>query len=124
VKSIYLAGPITGLPRGNRRAFSTAARHLRALGYYVVDPRAQNGGRTIPRDLAMGWDVRSVVTVDALVFLPGWRHSVGARLEYAVASEVGTPCYEYDQERGVGRRIRDGVETTLSRGAGRMAAAS
>ncbi len=37
-KTIYISGPMSGLPECNYPAFNAAAAHLRALGYSVENP--------------------------------------------------------------------------------------
>lgn len=106
---VYLAGPMTGLPRWNFDAFAAAAAELRAAGYDVTsphefdlddgfDPDAPVEGFT-QDDLhaAMRRDVQAVLGVDAVVLLPGWHDSTGARLEASVASAIGTPTYLLDR---------------------------
>lgn len=105
---VYCAGPMTGVPRWNFDAFADAAAKLRALGYDVVsphefdladgfDPEAPVDGFT-QADLhkAMRRDIEAVLAVDAVVLLPGWEKSSGARTESHVASAVGTPVYSLD----------------------------
>lgn len=101
---VYLAGPMRGYPRFNFDAFADAAAGLRALGHEVLSP-AEN-------DLAMGfdpdgplealnlpaafrWDVEALLSAEAVVLMPNWHMSEGARLEFDIARAIGTPTYPF-----------------------------
>jgi hypothetical protein len=102
---LYIAGPMTGIPDWNYPAFFQAEAELRALGHQVLNP-ATNDGDTLEEALAaagsperpnhpwayyMKRDLPQVMDVDALVVLPGWQDSKGARLEVHVATAIGLP---------------------------------
>ncbi|WP_427184821.1 DUF4406 domain-containing protein [Bordetella bronchialis] len=93
---VYLAGPMTGLPALNHPAFHDAAGRLRARGIEVVNPAE------IVKDHGLAWadcmrrDIPELVTCEAIVLLPGWEASRGARLEYTIASGLGMRCWLYD----------------------------
>lgn len=112
---IYVAGPMTGLPRFNFPAFDAAAADLRAQGHEVVSPAELDDPAT--RSLALAsvngdvnlmrhsWgdflsrDIKIVVDeCEAIAFLPGWEMSRGARLEALAAHLAPRPheFYEYD----------------------------
>jgi hypothetical protein len=86
---LYLAGKMTGLPENNYPAFHAAAAQLRALGYQVTNP-AEN-----PAPPCGSWQgymrisIPQVCAADAIVMLPGWKDSKGARIEHLVARVVG-----------------------------------
>jgi len=85
----YIAGPMSGLPELNFPAFHAKAAHLRGMGFDVVSPAE------IGVDPSAGWkacmraDIRELVTCDAIVPLPGWENSKGAKLEMHIAQELG-----------------------------------
>lgn len=87
--TVYIAGPMSGLPDNNYPAFDAAARHLRAMGYRVENP-AEN-----PEPPCKSWQgymrmaLRQVTLVDAVVLLPGWEKSAGANLERDTALRLG-----------------------------------
>lgn len=92
--SIYIAGPMTGIPGYNYPAFNAEAARLRALGYHVENP-AENPSmehRAEPWQHYMRMAIRQMLTCDAVALLPGWSDSKGASMEYAVATRVGIPC--------------------------------
>lgn len=118
---LYLAGPMTGIPQFNFPAFDEAASNLRMVlggdGVDVVSPAeiddpATRAAALASKDGAPGsgttsgetWgdflsrDVKLVADeVDAVMVLPGWENSKGARLEVFVARSVGKPVYDYDR---------------------------
>lgn len=91
IDMIYLAGPMTGLPGFNYPAFHAAANRLRECGFTVLNPAERFGGdTTLPREKYMRADLADVLSADAVAFLSGWQDSMGARLEYDVASAIRT----------------------------------
>lgn len=94
--TIYLAGPMTGLPDFNYPAFAEAAAAWRAKGYRVLNP-AENfdGDTSLPRIVYIRKDLAQLVNeCTAIAFLPGWQKSRGATLEHAVALGLGYPMYD------------------------------
>lgn len=95
--TVYLSGAMTGLPNYNYRAFNRAAATLRMLGYDVFNPAESfDGDTTLPRATYMRKDIEALLTVDAVVVLPGWEQSKGASLEVAIARELGLPVIPFD----------------------------
>jgi len=120
---VYIAGPMTGIPQFNIPAFDDAAADLRARGYDVVSPAelddpvireielASPDGDLVAltaelqrRGLAKGtWgeflarDVQLISDegIEAIVVLPGWDKSKGARLETFVGRLCGLPILHY-----------------------------
>ncbi len=96
---VYLSGPMTGLADYNYPAFNAVAQRLRGLGYHVINPAENFGGRPDHpggRSAYMRLDIGHVLDVDAVAVLPGWEKSRGARLEVAVALELGLPVIDAD----------------------------
>lgn len=103
---VYIAGPMTGVPQFNVPLFDRVATELRAAGYDVVSPaeldspemraaalESKDGalapledktketwGQVLARDVR----VLSDQGIEAIVLLPGWEKSRGARLEATV----------------------------------------
>jgi len=103
---VYLSGQMTGLENNNFDAFHEAARFLRNLGYVVISPAETAGGEDqLPREWFFRFDFAVINIVDAVVVLPSWENSAGAKSEVVHAHEVGVPVFEFDEEVGVGREL-------------------
>jgi len=94
----YLAGPMSGHPHMNIPAFHREAARLRALGWDIVSPVELDhgdGGRCdrAPQHYLRN-DIRALLDCEALIIMPGWSASVGARCELAIAITLGLPIYE------------------------------
>lgn len=87
MKSIYIAGPMSGKPDYGRRDFCAAESYLSAKGWIVVNPACLPiglaPGAYMPICLAM------VQAADAVVLLNGWGKSHGAWLEAEYAKTQG-----------------------------------
>ena len=95
-RTLYLAGPMTGMPEHNYPAFREAARQLRGLGLWIINPADLN-------EASRPWDecmrdnlVELGLRADGLVLLPGWQNSRGATLEVEIARRMGWPIYRYE----------------------------
>lgn len=106
---IYVAGPMRHHAEFNTPAFDAATAQLRALGHTVFSPAEhdrENGydftgcaGTQAELDAA-GFDFRKMFTddlgwichvADIVVALPGWKESVGAKIEVSVAHAMNLP---------------------------------
>ena len=97
-KTIYIAGPIRGLPDNNSSAFNEANDKLRTEGWHAIDPfdfTAALGGvndvQSNPRLLraVMDAELAAIPHLDTIYLLRGWERSEGARAELKVAIENG-----------------------------------
>ena len=90
VLTIYISGPISGLPDGNRPAFAEMAATLRSKGWVVVNPH-----ELFNAEVEESWegymrkDLAALLACTHIVLLPGWEQSRGARLEQLIADAVG-----------------------------------
>lgn len=91
----YIAGPMTGRPNNNFPAFHAAAAHLRGQGHEVVNPAELQAPDDQTWQNYMRGALRAMLTCEAVVFLPGWMQSNGARLERMVAERLRMPVYDY-----------------------------
>ncbi|WP_237699880.1 DUF4406 domain-containing protein [Alicyclobacillus acidocaldarius] len=91
----YLAGPMSGYPDFNRPAFHEAAARLRAQGLVVVNPAEISGDEDWEWDDWMRAALHCLLGCHAVVFLPDWESSRGARLEREIAEALGMPMFEY-----------------------------
>jgi len=90
---LYISGPITGKPFGNRPAFDQAEQVLRRRGYEVCNPHALAHADTANWEQCMRLDVVHLLACDGILMLPGWERSRGARLELHIAAELGLQVY-------------------------------
>lgn len=90
---IYIAGPMTGLPEFNYPVFHQVAATLRAAGYDVINPAENPKPRCGTWQGYMRMSVAQVASVDCLVMLPGWDHSRGAKIEHALATDLGLKIF-------------------------------
>jgi hypothetical protein len=108
---VYVSGPMTGYPDYNFPAFHGMEAVLSALGYHTLNPaRNFNGEHGHPREDYMRLDIQNVLQADAVVMLPGWTQSVGARTEVMVAHQLGLPLFEasyVDNEQVEFRPVED-----------------
>ena len=85
--TVYIAGPMTGLPDYNVAAFYAAELELKKRGYTVLNPA------TLPRDLPdnkyLPICMAMIEASDAVYMLPGWNRSQGATAEYWYAVRQG-----------------------------------
>lgn len=116
---VYLAGPMSGIPQFNFPMFDAAAAHLRDHhGFEVVSPaelddragyreaalaspdgiiREQFNGETWGDFLARDVKLIADQGIEAIVVLPGWEGSRGARLETFIgAGLLGLPVWDFD----------------------------
>ncbi|WP_269497258.1 dATP/dGTP pyrophosphohydrolase domain-containing protein [Castellaniella sp. S9] len=91
--TIYISGPMTGMPDYNYPAFNAAAASLRSAGYDVFNP-AQNGvSPTAAWTQHMRVDITALMDCDGILMLDGWMQSKGARLERHIAVQLDMPVH-------------------------------
>ena len=91
----YISGPMTGQPDWNFPAFNERAAAMRAKGYRVVNPVEINPDPSASRAACLRRDIEALLTCTAVMLLPGWRQSRGARLEAAIGRELGLRVVEF-----------------------------
>lgn len=106
---LYVAGPMTGFENFNRAWFDEAENVLHLNGHDVHTPvkgdiefyGSWEEAITHPWQEHLTRDVGRLLEgdFDAIVLLPGWEASRGARLEFATATDVmQLPSYDYAPE--------------------------
>jgi len=114
-ETIYLAGPMRGVPEYNFPAFREARARLREAGWTVICPAERDedegfvsAGLTGNEDLddldfslpaALERCFLDVLRSDAVALLPGWARSEGARAEVLVAILTGRRVFAYLRHR-------------------------
>lgn len=109
-ETIYLSGPMTGIPEFNAPAFAAYALKYREQGFHVLSPpeldaagkKDDSYANYLRRDMRLFLDNE----VDRVYMLPGWANSRGAKLEKHVAEMLEIPIYDAETgepliERGV-----------------------
>ncbi len=108
---VYVSGPVTGMPGGNRAAFEEAASRLEAAGFRAVVPT-----RFTPEDepwhLAMRRCVSALCACHGLAYLPGATTSRGASVEMSLALKLLMPVMPVDAWclKGMPPESGDGAE--------------
>ncbi|WP_345956747.1 DUF4406 domain-containing protein [Pseudomonas fulva] len=86
---VYIAGPMTGLPEFNFPAFHAMAATMRAEGWHVENPAEHGHVNGAEWADYLRFDIGRLSTCEAMMLLPGWSRSRGARLEVHIAKEIG-----------------------------------
>ena len=89
----YLSGPMTGIENHNFPLFNQVAENLRQCHHDIVNP-AELGEMPEPTGKPTDWywylkrDIKAMIDCDAVILLPNWNESRGARLEVHVAHQL------------------------------------
>lgn len=89
-KVIYIAGPITGVPR-YYEAFEAMEDELSGMGYIPLSPSRLP--ENISNAKAMQICLAMINAADAVIFLDGWENSNGARLERDYCFYIDKPAF-------------------------------
>lgn len=91
---VYICGPMSGYPEHNYPAFDAAEEVLKEQKHIVINPANLTRSfcekhRIAVKDLTyrhvLLTDLNLMATCDAILLLPGWEGSKGAKLEYDLA---------------------------------------
>ena len=94
---IFISGPMTGIEDFNRPKFDAMEKMLKeTTGNSVFNPAWLAVDEEWSRDDLMAVDIAALARCDAIVMLPGWENSEGARAEYAYAVSAGKRIYKGD----------------------------
>lgn len=87
---IYLSGKISGTDLDYvRRLFDKVATTLQSLGHKVVNPLCNGLSEHDPWEEHIAKDIINLMDCEGIYMLQGWEDSQGARIEHAVAKEIG-----------------------------------
>lgn len=104
--AFYVAGPMTNYEHYNYPLFDEAANYVRdETGAYVVSPHEVDHGDhgvlgSIPWEEYIRVDLENLLACSAIVLLPNWEDSRGARLEESIARELNFYTFKYDNDDG------------------------
>lgn len=90
MKTLYIAGPMTGYPNYNYEAFDKAEKWLREHGYEVLNPTT-NKPEEPSWDNYMRASIVQVTQADGVAVLRNWQMSAGAALEVHIAHSLRIP---------------------------------
>jgi len=95
MKTIYIAGKVTGIPTHEVKAkFDQAAQKLIAAGFKVVNPVELVDDPSTVWHLAMRKCIAALMLCDAILLLPDWKSSAGASIEAQISAIVELPFFE------------------------------
>ena len=88
---IYISGQITGLPlEVAKNNFKEAEQYLIHSRCLPINPFSISHGTDNPTwEDFMVADIRELFKCDGIYMLKGWQNSKGARIEHAIALELG-----------------------------------
>lgn len=92
---VYISGPTTGIKDYNFPAFFTAESKIKKLGILPLNPARNPVGLEYREYMDIAFAM--VRSSDAIVTLPGWESSPGAKAEVAYAESIGLDIIEYNQ---------------------------
>ncbi len=105
---LYLSGPMSGLPEYNYPAFFEAEDALLSQRYCVLNPARTNVPKGSPWEEFMRDALRKMMGADAVVVLPGWEASRGARVEVHLAEILGMPILQYPSFKQLDKALEHG----------------
>lgn len=98
MKKIYIAGKVSGESvAACTMKFGTAQKELESLGFEVVNPlQLVNNWKSTWHD-AMKKCIIALIDCDAVVLLPDWEQSIGAKIECQLANGLGITTVNYSK---------------------------
>ena len=91
-KKIYVAGPVSNYANNNKLAFVLAEQNLKKEGYIVLSTARISYGLTEKEYMRIA--ITMLECCEAIYMLKGWKNSLGACAEYALAKKLGLEIIE------------------------------
>lgn len=102
-KKIYIAGKVSGESLAEcTMKFGRVQKMVEALGHEAVNPLELVTDFKTPWNKAMRMCIAKLVDCDAIVLIPDWSNSKGARIEYDISLHLEMPNF-----RGTPHGIED-----------------
>lgn len=98
-KRVYLSGPITGLPNGNKEAFQAYEDRFVNMQFEVVNPHklhTEEQEKTFEWSDFMKSDIKALLDCQVVAMMPGWEKSKGANIEIYIARNLNIPVINAD----------------------------
>jgi hypothetical protein len=92
--SVYVAGPMSGLPEFNYPAFMEAERLLKEKNYRVENPACNSAPLNPTWENYMRLTIPQMLRCRGIALLDGWEDSRGAKLEVQIAVALGDMIVE------------------------------
>lgn len=96
LKTVYLAGPVTGMADQNKPLFLKMKQKLEAEGYRVLCSAELPEG--MEEEHYMDICTAMIRASNTLWLLPGWQNSEGAQAEYFYARKRRLPILEFTEQ--------------------------
>lgn len=94
MKKIYIAGKVSGEPIAEcTMKFGIAQKELEDLGFEAINPLAVVNDWKAEWSNAMKLCIKALLEADAVLFLPCYRASKGALLEFDIARRLDMPRF-------------------------------
>ena len=100
MKTIYISGPMTGLPKFNYPAFFDKEKELLKAGHRTENPARtesvhKNGIPKTWKDFMVD-ALHQLEGCTHIHFLPGWENSRGAKIEALAAEQMGLKLFTHE----------------------------
>lgn len=94
MKKIYIAGKVTGLPQDEVvEKFAAMQKKIENLGFEAVNPIEIVKDFNTPWNQAMRLCIAALTLCDAIVLLPDWMCSNGAKIEWDISKQLKIPNF-------------------------------
>jgi hypothetical protein len=91
-----------GIPEHNYPAFKEAKDRLSRAGWDITSPAELHLETDLPQATYVSTDVNALLQQQAIILLPGWEKSIGARAEKAIAEWLELEVLYYWEEELTG----------------------
>jgi len=98
MKKIYIAGKVSGEPIAScTKKFRLAQKEIESMGFDGINPFEVVMDFKATWNVAMKKCVKALIDCDAMVILPCWQDSKGAKIERQLAEDLDIPIFNYNK---------------------------